>query len=48
MQNDVNMSNTLHGKRNVPELQNPNRANVNATKTLEETSLWLPGDAATP
>ena len=36
------------GKPNVPETQNPNRANVTAAKTLEEASLSLPGDTATP
>ena len=35
-------------KPNSPKMQNPNRANVTATKTLEETLLWLPGDTATP
>ena len=35
-------------KPNVPEMQNPNRANVNATETMEEDSLRLPGDTATP
>ena len=35
-------------KPNIPEMQNPNRANVNATKTTEETSLRLPEDTATP
>ena len=34
-------------KPNIPELQNPNRANVNATKTMKEASLRLPGDTAT-
>ena len=34
-------------KPNVPEMQNPNRANVTATKTQEEASLKLPGDTAT-
>ena len=33
-------------KSNVPDMQNPNRANVTATKTLEEASLRLPGDTA--
>ena len=27
-------------------MQNPNKANVTATKTLEEASLKLPGDTA--
>ena len=31
-------------KPNVSEMQNPNRTNVTATKTLEEVSLRLPGD----
>ena len=35
-------------KPNVPDMQNPNRANVTATKRLEEALLWLPGDTATP
>ena len=35
-------------KPNVPDRQNSNRANVNATKTLEKASLRLPGDTATP
>ena len=34
-------------KPNIPEMQNPNRANVNATKTMEEAPLGLPGDTAT-
>ena len=29
-------------------MQNPNRANVTATKTLKEAVLRLPGDTATP
>ena len=29
-------------KPNVPEMQNPNRANVNPTKTIEEASLRPP------
>ena len=36
------------GKHNVPEMQKPNRANVTATKTLEEASPRLPEDTATP
>ena len=35
-------------KPNMPEIQNPNRANVNVTKTTEEASVRLPGDTATP
>ena len=35
-------------KPNVPEMQNPNIASLNAPKTIEETSLTLPGDTATP
>ena len=35
-------------KPNIPEMQNPNRANANATKTTEEASLRLLGDTATP
>ena len=35
-------------KPNIPEMQNPNKANVNATKTTEEASLRLLGDTATP
>ena len=35
-------------KPNIPEIQSPNRANVNATKTTEEASLRLPGDSAPP
>ena len=35
-------------KPNMPEIQNPNRANVNVTKTTEEASLRLSGDTATP
>ena len=34
-------------KPNIPEIQNPNRANVNATKTMEESSLRFPEDTAT-
>ena len=34
-------------KPKISEMQNPNRANVNATKTMEEASLRLPGDTAT-
>ena len=39
-----------HGKAkpNVPEMQNLNRVNVTATKTLEEASLRLHEDIATP
>ena len=35
-------------KPNVPEMQKPNRANASATKTLEEASVRLSGDTATP
>ena len=35
-------------KPNVPEMQNPNRANMTAPKTLEEASLRLLGGIATP
>ena len=35
-------------KPNVPEMQNPYRANMAARKTLEEASMRLPGDIATP
>ena len=35
-------------KPNVPEMQNPNRANVTATKTIEGASFRLPGDTGTP
>ena len=35
-------------KPDVPEMQNPNRENENATKRLEEASLWLPGETVTP
>ena len=35
-------------KPNVPEMQNPNRANVSTTKTLEEASLRLSEEKATP
>ena len=35
-------------KPNVPEMQNPNRTNVTATKILEKLSLRLPGDIDTP
>ena len=35
-------------KPNVPEMQNSNRANGIATKTLEKASPRLPGDTATP
>ena len=35
-------------KPNVPEMQNSNRANVYARKTLEEASLRLPRHTATP
>ena len=35
-------------KPNVPEMQNPKRANVTATKKLEEALLGLPGHTATP
>ena len=35
-------------KSNIPEMQNSNRANVNATKTMEEALLRLPGDTVTP
>ena len=35
-------------KPNVPGMQNPNKANVNATIILEEASMSLPGDTATP
>ena len=35
-------------KPNVSEMQNPNRANVIARKTLEKASLRFPGDTATP
>ena len=31
-------------KPKISEIQNPNRAYVNATKTMEEASLRLPGD----
>ena len=35
-------------KLNMPEMQKKtNRADVNATKTMEEASLRLPGDTAT-
>ena len=35
-------------KPNIPEMQKkPNRTNVNATKTMEEASLRLPGDTVT-
>ena len=34
-------------KPNLPEMQNPNRTNVTATKTLE-ASLRLTGDTVTP
>ena len=34
-------------KPNIPEMQNANKANVNATKTMEEASLRFPGDTAT-
>ena len=34
-------------KANIPEMQNLNRANVNATKTMEEAPLGLPRDTAT-
>ena len=35
-------------KPNVLEIQNPIRTNVSATKTLEEASLRLSVDTATP
>ena len=35
-------------KPNLSDMQNSNRANVNATKTLEKASLRLPGDTDTP
>ena len=35
-------------KHNVPEMQNPNRTNFTATKTLEESSMKVPGDTTTP
>ena len=33
-------------KPNIPKMKNPNRANINATKTMEEVSLRFPGDTA--
>ena len=33
-------------KPNIPEIQSPNRANVNATKTTKEASLRLPGGSS--
>ena len=44
----MNADNNSNPKPNVPEMQNPNRANVTATKTLKEAVLRLPGDTATP
>ena len=35
-------------KANVSGMQNPSKANVNATIILEEASLSLHGDTATP
>ena len=35
-------------KPNEPGMQNPNIANVTDTKMLEEASMSLLGDAATP
>ena len=49
MQNNVNNWKThCMAKPNVPEIQNPKRSNVTATKIPEEASMRHPGDTATP
>ena len=35
-------------KPSIPEMQNPNRAHANVTKTIEKASLRLSGDTAAP
>ena len=49
MQNNVNNWKThCMAKPNVPEIQNPKRVNVTATKIPDEASMRPPGDTATP